>query len=298
MRVAFLTMVWRDYWLLQKWIDHNAAVVDKRHLFVLNHGGDPEIDRIAAGCNVMHIPRDEVTMDLTKRRWQLVAGVTSGLLAFYDRVICTDVDELVVYAGTRPGGLLAHLAAAPADCAALSPVGLNLIPTPRDGADPAAPVLTNHPNALLSARYTKPCIVSQPVEYTVGGHGLLNGSFRIDPELALFHLHYVTPDYAERMAARQEIVAQSRAHNEAQENALDMPGRFWINWAKPGKIRDKEFAIFDKARDLDLSGGLQGAADILNAAVIHRGRRSLIEPDRLNDDPVRVRVPEGLRSAL
>ena len=95
MRIAFLSMVWRDYWLLEKWISHNEKVVARRDLFVLNHGGDPEIDRIAAGCNVIHVPRDEVSMDLTKRRWRLIAGVSSGLLAFYDRVICTDVDEII-----------------------------------------------------------------------------------------------------------------------------------------------------------------------------------------------------------
>ena len=293
MRIAFLTMVWRDYWLLEKWIAHNEKVVSRRDLFVLNHGGDPEIDRIAAGCNVIHVPRDDVTMDLTKRRWRLIAGVSSGLLAFYDRVICTDVDEIIVYVGDK-GGLIAHLEASPNDCAALSPVGLNLIPTPADGTDEGATVLGNHPHALLSARYTKPCIIAEPVEYTVGGHGLMNGRFRIDPDLLLFHLHYVTPDYAERMAARQEIVAQSRARSDAAE----MPARFWVNWAKPSKIRNKEFAIFEKARELDVSGGFAPAVALLDAAVHHRGRRSLIEPDKLNDDPVRITVPDGLRSAL
>jgi len=293
MRIAFLTMVWRDYWLLQKWISHNEKVVSRRDLFVLNHGGDPEIDRIAAGCNVIHVPRDELTMDLTKRRWRLIAGVSAGLLAFYDRVICTDVDEIVVYVGDK-GGLIAHLEASPNDCAALSPVGLNLIPTPADGTAEGGTVLGNHPHGLLSARYTKPCIIAEPVEYTVGGHGLMNGRFRIDPDLLLFHLHYVTPDYAERMAARQDIVAQSRAHGDA----AGMPGRFWVNWAKPAKIRNKEFAIFEKARELDVSQGFAPAVALLDAAVIHRGQRSLIEPDKLNDDPVRITVPEALRSAL
>ncbi|TNF57538.1 MAG: hypothetical protein EP307_13860 [Rhodobacteraceae bacterium] len=297
MRIAFLTMVWRDYWLLEKWIAHNSRLVGRRGLYVLNHGGDPEVDRIAEGCNVLHVPRDEVTIDLTRLRWNLLGGITSGLLSFYDRVICTDVDELLVYVGDKPD-LVAHLAQAPGDEAAISPVGLNLIPTPGDGADSAACVLQNHPHALLSARYTKPCIVCRPVEYTVGGHGLIGGTFRIDPEIVLVHLHYVTPDYAQRMAARQEIVAQSRAHNAAQEETQEMPARFWANWARPSKIRNKELAIHARARDLDVRDGFGAAADLLRAAVTHRGRRSLVEPDRLNDDPVRITLPDRWRSAL
>ena len=67
-RLAFLTMVWRDYWLLEKWIAHNVRLVGKRDLFVINHGGDPRVDEIANGCNVIHVPRDGVSIDLTRQR--------------------------------------------------------------------------------------------------------------------------------------------------------------------------------------------------------------------------------------
>lgn len=68
MKIAFFTMVWRDHWLLARWIAHNARLVPLRHLYVINHGGDLAVDRIAAGCNVIHLPRDEVTIDFTERR--------------------------------------------------------------------------------------------------------------------------------------------------------------------------------------------------------------------------------------
>ena len=298
MKLAFVTMVWRDYWLLQKWVEHNSQLVPKSQLYVVNHGGDPEIDRIAAGCNLITIPRDEVTIDLTKRRWTLVGNITNGLLAFYDRVICTDVDELLLHVGAE-GDLISHLAGIDDDVAAISPVGLNLLARPDDGTDPAATVLQRHPNALLSARYTKPCIVSHPVSYTIGGHGLIGARFRIDPEIALFHLHYVTPDYGARMEARKEIVAQSKEHNAAQDTPQDMPAGYWSNWASPYRVRKKEQAAFDAAREEDISGGLQGCAALLNAAVQHRGKRMVVESKTLGaDGPVRVVVPEAWRSAL
>jgi hypothetical protein len=290
-------MVWRDYWLLEKWVAHNEKVVPRRQLYVLNHGGDPEVDRIAEGCNVIHIPREEVTPDLTRRRWDLKGAVTNGLLAFHDAVITTDVDELLVYAG-QGEGLLQHLAAAPAGEVAVAPVGLNLIPTPADAEDEALAVLERHPNALVAGKYTKPCIAKARVVFTTGGHGLQRGSYRIDPELLLFHLHYVTPDYQERMAARQEIVAQSRDHAEATGEGGNLPKRYWINWDQPGRIRDKDFGNFDRAEEMDVTAGFEACAEVLRAAMRTTDRKTVVDPTVVNERPRRVVVPEGLRKAI
>ena len=141
MKLAFLTMVWRDYWLLEKWVAHNEKLVPRRQLYVINHGGDPEVDRIADGCNVIHVPRDELPPDLTRRRWGLKGGMTNGLLSFHDMVICTDVDEFIVYAGNK-ANLIEHLEAAPRDGNAIAPVGFNMVPHPEDGEGPAREIFS------------------------------------------------------------------------------------------------------------------------------------------------------------
>jgi len=297
MRVAFLTMVWRDYWLLDKWVRHNSQWVPKSQLYVLNHGGDPRVAEIAAGCNVIHVPREEITRDLTRKRWDLVGGVTNGLLAFYDRVVCTDVDELLFYAGTA-GTLIDHLRAKTVDGQALSPVGLNLIPTPEDVDDPALSVLQQHPHALVSGRYTKPCIAAERVQYTIGGHGLVGGEFEIDPEIVLCHLHYVTPDYAERMAARREIVDQSIATNAQSDAPLEMPKNYWANWAEPGSVKEKEFQIFASAEEMDVSASFEPAAALLRSAIGRNGRRRLIKPKLMAGRRARVTVPERWRALI
>lgn len=297
MKLAFLTMVWRDYWLLEKWVAHNEKVVPRRQLYVINHGGDAEVDRIAEGCNVIHMPREEVTPDLTRRRWDLKGAVTNGLLAFFDAVVCTDVDELLVYAGGK-AGLVDHLAAAPTNDAAVAPVGLNLIPTPEDAVDEGLAVLERHPNALLAGKYTKPCIARSRVVYTTGGHGLQRGTFRIDPEILLFHLHYVTPDYHERMATRQEIVAQSRDHAAATGEGTALPRRYWINWDQPGRIRDKDFGNFERAEEMDVRAGFDGCAEVLRAALRTTDRKTVVDPTIVNERPRRVVVPEALRRAI
>ncbi|MCR9125194.1 MAG: hypothetical protein NXH82_03610 [Rhodobacteraceae bacterium] len=297
MKLAFVTMVWRDHDLLARWVAHNSGFVPRGQLYVLNHGGDEAVRRIAAGCNVIDVPRDDLPIDLTRRRWDLLGGLGRGLLGFYDRVITTDVDEFVLFAG--PGTLAAHLARRGASVAAIAPVGLNMIPTPGDCAPEAAgSLLARHPHALVSAKYTKPCIAAQPVEYTVGGHGLVEGRFAIDPQLVLVHLHYVTPDYTERMAARADIVARARAANRASAQPAEMPDRHWINWARPDVIREKEFEIFQRARPLDISGGFGPAAAALARALTRAGKRWVVDPGPLNADPLRVVLPEELRSIL
>lgn len=293
MKLAFVTMVWRDYWLLEKWIAHNAQWVPKAQLYVLNHGGDPKVDEIAEGCNVVHIPREEVTQDLTRRRWNLLGGVTNGILAFYDRVITTDVDELI-FCTAQDGDLAGYLAGRETDEDALSPIGLNLIPTPDDGTDMTQTVLQRHPNALLSARYTKPCIVNSSVTFTIGGHGLIGGRFEIDPNLVLCHLHYVTPDYQERMAARADIVQQSRDASPEME----MPKNFWNNWADWASVKDKELALFDKTGAVDMSSGFGPCADILQQAVKHAGRRMVLKAKFLPQDTRKVVIPDAYRSRI
>ena len=297
MKIAFITMVWRDYWLLERWIAHNARLVPLRQLYIINHGGDPEVDRIASGCNVIHLPRDEVTIDLTERRWALLSAQTNGLLAFYDRVICTDVDEFLVYLGDKPD-LLAHLAAKPVTGDALAPMGLNLMPVAAQGAAEDAPLLVRWPHALLSAKYTKPCIAAQRVQYTTGGHGLKRGTFEVDPEVALLHLHYVTPDYAERMAARAQIVEDSRAANAASASPKDMPPRYWINWARSDMIREKELGMFQEARPVDVSQGFGACAAALTAAMRSKDRKTVIEPADMPKPPLRVDWPAARGDAI
>jgi hypothetical protein len=136
------------------------------------------------------------------------------------------------------------------------------------------------------------------VTYTIGGHGLQRGTFHIDPNLLLFHLHYVTPDYSERMAARQDIVAAAKARNAEAEDKVDLPRRYWINWSNPAYIRDKDLGNFGRATRMDVSSGFEDAARRLRNATVKQGRKLVIEPDIINQEPQHIVLPEHLRSAI
>lgn len=295
MKLAFITMVWRDYWLLEKWISYNATHVPKNQLYVINHGGDPKIDEIAQGCNVMSIPRDGVPMNFDRLRWDLIGQIAAGLLGFYDRVICTDVDELLLFAGE--GSLVGYLAQTKADpsTTATGAIGLNMMPT--GGGDAASDqILTRFPDALVSGKYSKPCVVHAPSKFTNGAHGLIGSNYTLDPNLLLAHLHYVTPDYQERMDDRKEIAQVTTAqHLENPQDGIEIRAGYWRNWAKSDNITNMHLKAYDAARDVDVSGGFGAVHTALAQHLVKEGRKRHVVQSEVAKDPMRLRLPLHLQ---
>ena len=79
-RYAAMTMVHREAVYLRLWIRHYAAIVGRENLYVLVHGGDPEIMQIAEGCRLIYLPRLEVTAAFDRDRFalQTVEGIFAG----------------------------------------------------------------------------------------------------------------------------------------------------------------------------------------------------------------------------
>ena len=87
-------MVYRDYWALAQWIRHYSKQVGIENLYVVVHGRDKEVNKIACGANILTIPRDDLE-GFDKRRNKMLNRFQSGLLQFYDWAIRTDADELI-----------------------------------------------------------------------------------------------------------------------------------------------------------------------------------------------------------
>jgi hypothetical protein len=295
MKLAFITMVWRDYWLLEKWVSYNSTLVPKSQLYVINHGGDPKIHDIAKGCTVIDIPRDGVPMNFDRIRWDLIGSLATGLLGFYDRIVCTDVDELLVYTGQ--GSLVEHLTQRPVgeNLTAIGALGLNLMPA--SGGDTSAEsLMAQFPHALVSGKYSKPCVVDKPSKFSNGAHGLLGTDYFLDPELLLVHLHYVTPDYAARMADRREIAETTTEAFVADPDAgLEIRKGYWRNWAKSDKIMGNHMNAFDAAREIDVSDGFGEVAQILSKHLLQEGRKRHVVQSEINKIPMRVSIPTQFR---
>ncbi|WP_407497038.1 glycosyltransferase family 2 protein [Pseudooceanicola sp. MF1-13] len=95
MKIAAITMVYKDYWALAQWVDHYGQLIGMENLFIFAHGKDDEVNRIANGASVITIPRDDLTA-FDRTRGEVMNGLHHGLAQVYDWVIRTDADELIV----------------------------------------------------------------------------------------------------------------------------------------------------------------------------------------------------------
>ncbi len=91
-KVAALTMAYNEAVLLPVWARHYARQVGADQCYVVDHGStDPIV--LPAGMNTLRLPRSAHD-DL--RRARFVSDLAQTLLNYYDWVIHTDVDELVL----------------------------------------------------------------------------------------------------------------------------------------------------------------------------------------------------------
>lgn len=213
-RCAVLTMVKDDHFFLRRWLAHYGALVGRQHLYVLSHGNDPAIREIAAGANVINIPYDPSRYHFDRRRWQMLGEMTSGLLRYYNWVICGDVDEFVVVDPDVAPNLLDYIEAksARATPAVICPLGLEIIHNPDLEPEPlneAAPILSRRRLFRVNANYSKPCITRSPIQFTPGGHSCNIDNRALDPHLYLLHLRFVSHDLTlARLKGRAEMKAQ------------------------------------------------------------------------------------------
>ena len=91
-KVAAITMVYNEAALLPVWARHYVKQVGADHCYVIDHGSTDALV-LPRGVNQLRLPRSPHD-DL--RRAGFISKLTTSLLAYYDWVIYTDVDELLV----------------------------------------------------------------------------------------------------------------------------------------------------------------------------------------------------------
>ena len=209
--MAAVTMVHGDHFFLDRWIRYYSGQIGRENLYVLRHGEDPEIDRIAEGANIVHLPNPEDKSGFDRRRWTALSKLASGLTLYYNWVLCNDVDEIVAVDPAVSDSLPAYLNAKFGSGRApqvISPFALEIVHTPAsepDAITPGRPVLEVRRNFRLNSNYSKPCLTRGRIGFSVGGHGSNFRRVTLDPYLYLFHLRYVDAAMSRaRLAARQE----------------------------------------------------------------------------------------------
>lgn len=176
MKIAAVTMVYRDHWALSQWYAHFARHLGAENLFVVAHGADPALAGICPGASIVTVPRDRLD-GFDAMRADLLNGLQAGLGAVYDWVIRTDCDELILLDPARHSGFADLFARTEAE--ALFALGLNIAEAPQDAplAD-RGPALPQRRRAVFSGHYSKAWAVRRPLGLV--RHGVALGRRRVE----------------------------------------------------------------------------------------------------------------------
>jgi hypothetical protein len=248
-KVAVVTMAYNEHVNLPIWRDYYRRELPQGELFVVDHGSDDGSTIGLEGASRIPLPRRQ--MDEMQRA-RFVGLLQASLLQYYDFVIYTDCDELIVVDPALSLTLEAYLGSCGYDYA--SPIGLNIQhiidaePDLQDGK----PILSQRRICYFHSDMCKPLISRVRLKWEAGFHRS-NMPLVIDRRLFLFHTKCAD---RKRGVARQKILQRvkwSRSAIEARHGGhhrLDDPGfleeffvgptkRFHREGAKPFTFEDE-----------------------------------------------------------
>ncbi|MBU2962201.1 hypothetical protein KO516_15545 [Citreicella sp. C3M06] len=241
---AAVTMVRDDPVFLKTWVRYYGDLLGRENCTVVNHGHEPEVARIAEGCNLIGIPGD-LHRNFDMKRWRLLNGLVAGLRGYYRHVIVGDVDELVVL-DPEAGALLDWLRAQPGR-RVLTPLGLEVIHRPEIETEPlGAGILGARRHVRLAPHYSKPCVLSMGTKIARGGHFTQAETLHVPDPLYLFHLKFC--DLATYSATMDRRNAMTGAVGAGVEEAAI--GRHWF-----AEARGEDRAVFDRFAGLRMQDG-------------------------------------------
>ncbi len=186
--LAVVTMVYNEPVFLPVWLRHYAREAGAANCFVLDHGSDDGSTEAAllGQAGALRIPRSP--QDDT-RRCGFVSDFCASLLNWYEAVIYTDVDELLV-ADPVVHRSLVGLASGLGPDAVVTAVGFDVIHVPDEepALDWGRPVTLQRDWLRTSSAMCKPVLIRRRVAWAPGFH-CIDDVPRFGP-VFLFHLRY------------------------------------------------------------------------------------------------------------
>ena len=188
-KIAAITMARNDAFFLKHWIAYYGTQLGEENLFIYLDGTDQPTPPTALTANIIHCERiagKVVASD--KRRIEYLSDVAAELLQKYDLVIGTDADEFLVVDPDLGETLISYLSKVNIKTA-LSGLGMDVGQNMDEekAIDENSSFLAQRSYAVLSSRYTKPCVLAKPVTWGSGFHRIKGHNFKIDRNLYLFH---------------------------------------------------------------------------------------------------------------
>jgi len=239
MKIAAITMVYKEYEMLRKWYRHYGELIGYENLYVVSHGSDETHVALTPKASHITVPRD-VLRGFEGRRQRSLADLQKSLYPYYDCVIRVDVDELLFVDPTLHTSLGDCFESTGFDKTdAWFALGFNLF-----GLDASQSVDLNSTiseqmrDCVVTSVYSK--AVATRFHSVVFLHGALYQGpkkihidrYKMPEGLYLAHLKYVN---SAQMALANEVRAQMTSKEIHGEDRAEI-GPFWENGDEEAKI--------------------------------------------------------------
>lgn len=240
MKTAVVTMVYNESVNLPIWLRYYAACAGEENLFVADHGSTDGSTRNLGEANRIRLPRTDFD---EFRKTDFVSALCRGLLQYYDTVIYTDCDEIIVPDLRVYADLNDYLTRKQFDY--VSCVGLNVlhIISQEDPLDLSLPILPQRRYAAFRSATCKPLVTRIPLTWANGFH-TSDKPPNIDPQLFMFHTKVM--DYTVSLQ-------RHKVNREAKTSQRQIDRGFGSHWRFDNERFVRE-AFFDPLNVLSHGG--------------------------------------------
>ena len=183
-RAAVVTMARNEKALLPVWWHYYSRFFAHEDIYVLDH---ESTDGSTAGGGFVRVPVSHDGVDWGWHR-DTIQAQQHRLLAEYDTVLVTDVDEIVAPHPSR-GDLGEYIAAFDGEFVTCRGMEIIHMRDREPPWDPARGVLEQRGWWFANPAYSKPLLARVPMHWTGGMHGRTDGRTAPDDGLFLLHLH-------------------------------------------------------------------------------------------------------------
>jgi Glycosyl transferase family 2 len=220
MKIAALTMAYNEPVFLPIWRQYYGQALGEDHLFVVDHGSDDRSADNVGAANRVRIPRGEVDED---QRCTFIGRFQASLLCYYDVIIFSDTDEILVPDPGTYSGLTDFVARRCEQF--VTAIGLevqHLTDTEAD-IDLSRPILAQRRYVQFAPEYCKPLVSRIPLVWKPGFHDCDHPP-SIAPDLFLFHLRRMDRKLAIQRLRRMRQATWSR-------NAIEQRHGVHLRWS-------------------------------------------------------------------
>lgn len=237
-RLAAITMVYNEREYLPLWLRHYGRQVGLENCYVVDHGSDDGSTAAIAPANLVRIPRSPYD---PHKQSAFNSDFCSSLLHWYDRIIYSDVDELVMPDPRVTPTLVDYCMRDLPDI--VNAIGLNSLHIAEHEADIdlTRPISEQRPYVFINSSMCKPLLTRRPVLWSPGSHSADAPVFF--DHLYLFHLRWFDLGLGLKRLQRTRSMAWARQDAGKHQRVEDDKMR--QTYASFGRLTKMDGVEFD-----------------------------------------------------